>query len=286
MPDHREPGPDIFFDALNLTTDDESTNRESGADDPVETETTETEELELSLDDEESTEESPDAKAEKYEIKAYGKTVELDIDGLKDYAQKGVSFEEQQKKLLAEHNSRLAEVATERKKIEAEAERLGELLEVFGQSEKARENLEFLMENDLPEYKRQKAMFDEIAEKAKTLGAARREAEIAEGIELLSTAYPQEWADTNKRKELLGQAAEVFQEVGIPIETTTDGKVFLLAIKAKQAMVKAAKYDAMVEKAKTAQTTPPKKLPTATATKAKTNGNSKPFDVVAEFFGR
>ena len=62
--------------------------------------------------------------------------------------------------------------------------------------------------------------------------------------------------------------------------------MFLLAIKAKQAMVKAAKYDAMVEKAKTAQTTPPKKLPTATATKAKTNGNSKPFDVVAEFFGR
>lgn len=286
MTDNREPGPDIFFDALNLTDEDESTNRQTGADDQSDAETTETEELELSLDDEESTEESTDAKADKYEIKAYGKTVELDIDGLKDYAQKGVSFEEQQKKLLAEHNSRLSEVATERKKIEAEAERLGELLEVFGQSEKAKENLEFLMENDLPEYKRQKAMFDEIAEKAKTLGAARREAEIAEGIELLSTAYPQEWADTNKRKELLGQAAEVFQEVGIPIETTTDGKVFLLAIKAKQAMAKAAKYDALVEKAKTAKTTPPKKLPTATATKAKTNGSSKPFDVVAEFFGR
>ena len=57
MTDHRQSGPDIFFDALNLTTDDESTNRESGADDPVETETTETEELELSLDDEESEEE-------------------------------------------------------------------------------------------------------------------------------------------------------------------------------------------------------------------------------------
>lgn len=283
MTDHRESGPDNFFDALNLTTDEESTNREPGADDPVETETTETEELELSLDDEEGTEESPDAKADKYEIKAYGKTVELDIEGLKDYAQKGVSFEEQQKKLLAEHNSRLAEVATERKKIEAEAERLGELLEVFGQSEKAKENLDFLMENDLPEYKRQKAMLDEIAEKAKTLSAARQEAEIAEGIELLSTAYPQEWADTNKRKELLGQAAEVFQEVGIPIETTTDGKVFLLAIKAKQAMAKAAKYDALVEKAKTAKTTPPKKLPTASGMKAKTPSDDE-FDVVAEAF--
>lgn len=283
MTDHRQSGPDIFFDALNLTTDDESTNRQTGADDQSDAETTETEELELSLDDEESTEESTDAKADKYEIKAYGKTVELDIDGLKDYAQKGVSFEEQQKKLLAEHNSRLAEVATERKKIEAEAERLGELLEVFGQSEKAKENLEFLMENDLPEYKRQKAMFDEIAEKAKALGAARREAEIAEGIELLSTAYPQEWADTNKRKELLGQAAEVFQEVGIPIETTTDGKVFLLAIKAKQAMAKAAKYDSLVEKAKTAKTTPPKKLPTASGMKAKTPSDDE-FDVVAEAF--
>jgi len=279
MPDHREPGPDIFFDALNLDAD-ETANRQPGADEEAATETTETEELELSLDDEESTEGSTDAKADKYEIKAYGKTVELDIDGLKDYAQKGVSFEEQQKKLLAEHNSRLAEVATERKKIEAEAERLGELLEVFGQSEKAKENLEFLMENDLPEYKRQKAMFDEIAEKAKTLSAARREAEIAEGFELLSTAYPQEWADTNKRKELLGQAAEVFQEVGIPIETTTDGKVFLLAIKAKQAMAKAAKYDALVEKAKTAKTTPPKKLPTATGIKAKTPSDDE-YDVVA-----
>lgn len=283
MPDHREPGPDIFFDALNLTTDEESTNREPGADDPVETETTETEELELSLDDDESTEESTDAKGEKYAIKAYGDTVELDIEELKDYAQKGLNFDKQQKKLLDEHNARLAEVATERKKIEAEAERLGELLEVFGQSEKAKENLEFLMENDLPEYKRQKAMFDEIAEKAKTLSAARREAEIAEGIELLSTAYPQEWADTNKRKELLGQAAEVFQEVGIPIETTTDGKVFLLAIKAKAAMAKAAKYDALVEKAKTAKTTPPKKLPTATGIKAKTPSDDE-FDVVAEAF--
>lgn len=282
MTDHRQSGPDIFFDALNLDAD-ETANREPGADEEAVTETTETEELELSLDDEESAEESTDAKADKYEIKAYGKTVELDIDGLKDYAQKGVSFEEQQKKLLAEHNSRLAEVATERKKIEAEAERLGELLEVFGQSEKAKENLEFLMENDLPEYKRQKAMFDEIAEKAKTLSAARREAEIAEGIELLSTAYPQEWADTNKRKELLGQAAEVFQEVGIPIETTTDGKVFLLAIKAKAAMAKAAKYDALVEKAKTAKTTPPKKLPTASGMKAKTPSDDE-FDVVAEAF--
>ncbi len=281
MPDHREPGPDIFFDALNLTTDDESTNRESGADDPVETETTETEELELSLDDEESEEDSPAKITRK--IKAYGETVELDIDELERYAQLGLSSEKQQKKLLEEHNARLAEVATERKKIESEAERLGELLEVFGQSEKAKENLEFLMENDLPEYKRQKAMFDEIAEKAKTLGAARREAETAEGIELLSTAYPQEWADTNKRKELLGQAAEVFQEVGIPIETTTDGKVFLLAIKAKQAMAKAAKYDALVEKTKTAKTTPPKKLPTASGMKAKTPSDDE-YDVVAEAF--
>ncbi len=280
MTDHRQSGPDIFFDALNLTDEDESTNRETGADDQSEAETTETEELELSLDDEEGEEESTDAKAEKYAIKAYGETVELDIDELKDYAQKGLNFDKQQKKLLDEHNSRLAEVDTERKKIEAEAERLGELLEVFGQSEKAKEHLEFLMENDLPEYKRQKALLDEIAEKSASIKTARRESEIAEGIEILSTAYPQEWADTKKRKELLGEAAEIFQEVGIPVESTTDGKVFLLAIQAKRDREKAKKYDALVEKAKAAKTAPPKKLPNTSGIKAKAPASDE-FDVVA-----
>lgn len=279
MPDHREPGPDIFFDALNLDAD-ETANREPGAEEEAATETTETEELELSLDDEESTEESPDAKAEKYEIKAYGKTVELDIDGLKDYAQKGVSFEEQQKKLLAEHNSRLAEVATERKKIEAEAERLGELLEVFGQSEKARENLEFLMENDLPEYKRQKAMLDEVAKLAESSRKAKADAEVAAGVELLSSTFPSEWADDKKRQDLLGEAADVFKDVGIDIRTVTDGKLFLMAIKANRLAEKAKKYDALVEKARTARDTPPKKLPTASGMKAKTPSDDE-YDVVA-----
>lgn len=280
MTDNRESGPDIFLDALNLDAD-ETANREPGADEEADTEKTETEELELSLDDEEGTEESTDAKADKYEIKAYGKTVELDIDGLKDYAQKGVSFDEQQKKLLSEHNTRLAEVATERKKIEAEAERLGELLEVFGQSEKAREHLEFLMENDLPEYKRQKALLDEIAEKSASIKTAKRDAEISEGVELLSTTFPQEWADAKKRAELLGEAAAMFDDVGLPRDTTTDGKVYLLAIKAHRAMKKAAEYDKLVEKAKAAKTAPPKKLPNTSGIKAKAPA-ADDFDVVSE----
>lgn len=282
MTDHRRSGPDIFVNALNLD-ETEATNRESGAAEESAKETTETEEeLELSLDDEDGAEESTTAP-EKHTIKAYGETVELTVEELKDYAQKGLSLDKQQKKLLDEHNARLSEVTQERQKIEAEAERLGELLEVFGQSEKAKDHLEYLMENDLPEYKRQKAMFDEVAEKAKSFSAARRDAEISEGIEILSTAYPQQWADTAKRKELLGGAAEMFESVGIPVQSTTDGKVFLLAIKAKEAMDKAAKYDALVEKAKAAKTTTPKKLPTATGIKAKTPSDDE-FDVVAEAF--
>ncbi len=286
MPDNREPGPDIFERALNLT-DDESTNREPGADETTETEQTGDEDLELSLDDEEGESETT-ATEDKItrKIKAYGETVELDIDGLEKYAQLGLNAEKQQKKLLDEHNSRLQEVAQEREKINAEAVRLGELLEVFGQSEKAQEHLDFLMENDLPEYKRQKAMLDEVAKLAESSRKAKADAEVAAGVELLSSTFPSEWADDKKRQDLLGEAADVFKDVGIDIRTVTDGKLFLMAIKANRLAEKAKKYDALVEKARTARDTPPKKLPTTTGTKAKADTSSKPFDVVAEFFGR
>lgn len=278
MTDHREPGPDIFEQALGLLPDDDA-NREPGAEEQEEAET-ETEELELSLDEGEETTES---EHETYEVKAYGETVKLSLDELRDYAQKGLSLDKQQKKLLDEHNARLAEIAQEKTKIQTEAERLGELLEVFGQSDKAREHLEFLLENDLPEYRRQKAMFDEIATKSAELRQAKQQAEVAEGIELLSTTFPQEWADTKKRNELLTSAIDVFREVGIP-ETTTDGKVFVLAIKAARAAEKAAKYDALVDKAKAAQKTPPKKLPTATGITSKGGKTDEPLDVVAMAF--
>ncbi len=278
MTDHREPGPDIFEQALGLLPDDDA-NREPGAEEQEEAET-ETEELELSLDEGEETTES---EPETYEVKAYGETVKLSLDELRDYAQKGLSLDKQQKKLLDEHNARLAEIAQEKTKIQTEAERLGELLEVFGQSDKAREHLDFLLENDLPEYRRQKAMLDEIATKSAELRQAKQQAEVAEGIELLSTTFPQEWADTKKRSELLTSAIDVFREVGIP-ETTTDGKVFVLAIKAARAAEKAAKYDALVDKAKAAQKTPPKKLPTATGITSKGGKTDEPLDVVAMAF--
>ena len=278
MPDHRETGPDIFEQALGLLPDDDA-NREPGADEQEEAET-ETEELELSLDEGDETAES---EPETYEVKAYGETVKLSLDELRDYAQKGLSLDKQQKKLLDEHNARLAEIAQEKTKIQTEAERLGELLEVFGQSEKAKEHLDFLLENDLPEYRRQKAMFDEIATKSAELHQAKQQAEVAEGIELLSTTFPQEWADTKKRNELLTSAIDVFREVGIP-DTTTDGKVFVLAIKAARAAEKAAKYDALVDKAKAAQKTPPKKLPTATGITSKGGKTDEPLDVVAMAF--
>ncbi len=278
MPDHRETGPDIFEQALGLLPDDDA-NREPGADEQEEAET-ETEELELSLDEGDETAES---EPETYEVKAYGETVKLSLDELRDYAQKGLSLDKQQKKLLDEHNARLAEIAQEKTKIQTEAERLGELLEVFGQSEKAKEHLDFLLENDLPEYRRQKAMFDEVATKSAELRQAKQQSEVAEGIELLSTTFPQEWADTKKRNELLTSAIDVFREVGIP-DTTTDGKVFVLAIKAARAAEKAAKYDALVDKAKAAQKTPPKKLPTATGITSKGGKTDEPLDVVAMAF--
>lgn len=278
MTDHREPGPDIFEQALGLFPADDA-NREPGAEEGAEAET-ETEELELSLEEGEETAES---EPETYEVKAYGETVKLSLDELRDYAQKGLSLDKQQKKLLDEHNARLAEIAQEKTKIQTEAERLGELLEVFGQSDKAREHLDFLLENDLPEYRRQKAMFDEIATKSAELRQAKQQAEVAEGIELLSTTFQQEWADTKKRSELLTSAIDVFREVGIP-DTTTDGKVFVLAIKAARAAEKAAKYDALVDKAKAAQKTPPKKLPTATGITSKGGKAEEPLDVVAMAF--
>lgn len=278
MTDHREPGPDIFEQALGLLPDDDA-NREPGAEEGAEAET-ETEELDLSLDEGDETAES---EPETYEVKAYGETVKLSLDELRDYAQKGLSLDKQQKKLLDEHNARLSEIAQEKTKIQTEAERLGELLEVFGQSDKARGHLDFLLENDLPEYRRQKAMFDEIATKSAELRQAKQQSEVAEGIELLSTTFPQEWADTKKRNELLTSAIDVFREVGIP-DTTTDGKVFVLAIKAARAAEKAAKYDALVDKAKAAQKTPPKKLPTATGITSKGGKTDEPLDVVAMAF--
>jgi hypothetical protein len=126
-------------------------------------------------------------------------------------------------------------------------------------------------------------MFDEIATKSAELRQAKQQAEVAEGIELLSTTFPQEWADTKKRSELLTSAIDVFREVGIP-DTTTDGKVFVLAIKAARAAEKAAKYDALVDKAKAAQKTPPKKLPTATGITSKGGKAEEPLDVVAMAF--
>ena len=58
----------------------------------------------------------------------------------------------------------------------------------------------------------------------------------------------------------------------------------MLAIKAARAAEKAAKYDALVDKAKAAQKTPPKKLPTATGITSKGGKTDEPLDVVAMAF--
>ena len=213
-----------------------------------------------------------------YKIKAAGEEHELGIDQLIEYAQKGIGFNRNSEKQAREHKAEMALLAEERKAVAGEFERAAQYLEILGETQSGKEHLEYLMDYDLPEYKRIKAMQDEVKTQAEQARTDRQAEEIKTAISLIEEKFPGEWVKTDSRQKLLEDGAKFFESLGMTaqeIASVTSGPAYIAAIKAKR-------YDDLMKKVEKNKAAPPKKLTPKVAHKQP--AKPQEFDTVAEFF--
>ena len=213
-----------------------------------------------------------------YKIKAAGEEHELGIDQLIEYAQKGIGFNRNSEKQAREHKAEMALLAEERKAVAGEFERAAQYLEILGETQAGKEHLEYLMDYDLPEYKRIKAMQDEVKAQAEKARTDRQAEEIKIAISLIEEKFPSEWVKTDSRQKLLEDGAKFFESLGMTaqeIASVTSGPAYIAAIKAKR-------YDDLMKKVEQNKAAPPKKLtPKVTH---KQPAKPQEYDAVTEFF--
>lgn len=214
-----------------------------------------------------------------YKIKAAGEEHELGIDQLIEYAQKGIGFNRNSERQAREHKAEMALLAEERKAVAAEFEKAAQYLEILGETKAGKEHLEYLMDYDLPEYKRVKAMQDEVKAQAEKARTDRQAEEIKTAIAMIEDKFPSEWIKTDSRQKLLEDGAKFFESLGMTaqeIAGITSGPAYIAAIKAKR-------YDDLMKKVEKTKAAPPKKL-TPKVVAQKQPAKPQEFDVVAEFF--
>jgi len=273
------------FDSIfnNETPKEEAANPETGAeqaDEELEVlgEVSDNETDEGESEGEEQTEEQG-AEPAVYKIKAAGEEHELGIDQLIEYAQKGIGFNRNSEKAAREHKAEMALLAEERKAVASDFERAAQYLEILGETQARKEHLEYLMDYVLPEYKRIKAMQDEVKTQAQKALADRQAGEIKTAISMIEDKFPSEWVKTETRQKLLEDGAKFFESIGMTpqeIASVTSGPAYIAAIKAKR-------YDDLMRKVEKTKAAPPKKLTPKVAHKPTSKAPAE-FDAVAEFF--
>lgn len=227
---------------------------------------------------EEAAPEEVEEAEKKYSIKAAGEMHDLTIDELIEYAQKGIGFNRNSEAKAKEHRQAMAEVEEIRKQASEEYAKAASYLDILGESKAGKEHLEYLQEYDLPEYKRIKALQDEVKAQADNL----KQQQINDAIGLLEERFPSEWAKTDTRAKLLGEAGAFFESLGISKDAAAkilDGVTYVAAVKAYR-------YDKLMQEAEKTKAAPVPKKTVKTQVPAKAKGPTSISDIdpMAEWF--
>lgn len=271
-------GSDIFNQFFELQPEEaKAPDPDLEAEEEVEAEE-ESEPTEPEAETETETEAEEEESEKKYSIKAAGEMHDLTIDELIEYAQKGIGFNRNSEAKAKEHRQAMAEVEEIRKQASEEYAKAASYLDILGESKAGKEHLAYLQEYDLPEYKRITALQDEVKAQADSI----KQNQINDAIGLLEERFPSEWAKTDTRAKLLGEAGAFFESLGLSKEAAAkilDGVTYVAAVKAYR-------YDKLMQEAEKTKAAPvPKKtVKTPVPAKAKGPTSISEIDPMAEWF--
>lgn len=220
----------------------------------------------------------------KWAVKAAGQMHDLTEEQLIEYAQKGIGFYANSEKQAKEHKTAMAKVAEMEAETLTKMQTAQEYFEIIGETKAGKEHLEFLLENDLPAYKRLKGLHDELRNKVAEAQKEREQSAVNLALGLIESVFPADWSKTETRQALLNEGVEFFKSIGMTeheIAKVTDGAAFVAAIKAKR-------YDELMKKADTLKKNPPapvkKKVAIKAPTKAPSNGPRTNADIAGDIF--